>query len=105
MFSMWDGRYLPASEAALMLSEPPRPPRRSPSARVPDTLEALIRRDSKSQKIDEQLWREQRKLKRLSSEAAWHQYLRVETAHMDRALRWLEIGCRASRPSARRRRR
>jgi hypothetical protein len=105
MFSMWDGRYLPASEAAVMLAEPPRPPRRSPSAsRVPDTLEALIRRDSKSQKIDELLWREQRKLKRLSTDAAWHQYLRVETAHMDRALRWLELGTRASKPSLRRRR-
>ena len=100
---MWDGQYPRAVEAAVMLSEPSRPPRRNPSPRVPDALEALLRRDAKSQKLDELLWREQRKLKRLSSDAAWHQYLRVETAHMDRALRWLELGTRA--PGLRRRRR
>jgi hypothetical protein len=102
---MWDGYYPRAVEAAVMLAEPPRPPRRSPPSKVPDALEALIRRDAKSQKIDELLWREQRKLKRLSTDAAWHQYLRVETAHMDRALRWLELGTRASRLGLRRRRR
>lgn len=104
MFSMLEGVYSRVNGAVVVVSEPARPPRRNPPARPPETFDAIIRRDAKSLEIDRLLWREQRKLRRLSSDAAWHQYLQVETAHMDRALRWLELGLKEARRALRRRR-
>ncbi len=91
---MWDGSYpVQHSTATLSFSERKRPSVRSFSSRAPlDSLDELLRRDAANARIERQLGREQRKLRRISSDAAWAQYLRVETVHMDRSLRWLELG-------------
>jgi hypothetical protein len=75
-----------------LLSEPSRPPRPRLPTLSNDVIDALIRQDPASRRIDRVLEREQRKLRRLTSDAAWHQYLQVESVHMERALRWLELG-------------
>lgn len=91
---MWDGSYsVQHSTAILSFSERKRPRVRSfSSAPQLDSLDELLRRDRTNAGIERRLGREQRKLRRLSSDAVWAQYLRVEAVHMDRSLRWLELG-------------
>jgi len=92
---MWDGTYsLQRSGTTLALSERRRPSVRTASAPPvrSNSLDVLVQADAVSARIERRLAREQRKLRRVSSEAAWAQYLRVEAVHMDRSLRWLELG-------------
>lgn len=81
------------SAAAFSVAERKRPGVRtfSSTARL-DSIEALLRGDAPSARIERRLAREQRRLRRVSNDAAWAQYLRVEAIHMDRSLRWLELG-------------
>jgi hypothetical protein len=91
---MWNGTYsLERSAATFSCSERKRPRVRSLSnaARL-DSLDALLREDAICARIERRLAREQRKLRRVSTDTAWAQYLRVEAVHMDRSLRWLELG-------------
>jgi len=95
MFSkMWDGTYsLQRSAATLSFSEPKRPSVRSFSSSTRlDSLDEVLRGDARNARIERRLAREQRKLRRISSDAVWAQYLRVEAVHMDRSLCWLELG-------------
>ncbi len=91
---MWNGTYpLQCSAATFSLAERKRPSVRSFSSKPDlDSIDALLREDRVSARIERRLAREQRKLRRVSSDAAWAQYLRVEAIHMDRSLRWLELG-------------
>ena len=91
---MWNGSYPVQSAAtAFSVAERKRPLVRtlSSTARL-DSIEALLRDDAASARLQRRLAREQRRLRRVSSDAAWAQYLRVEAIHMDRSLRWLELG-------------
>jgi hypothetical protein len=95
---MWNGTYPAQSIAATFsLAERKRPSVRSFSRKpgvVPelDAIDALLRGDATNARIERRLVHEQRRLRRVSSDAAWAQYLRVEAIHMDRSLRWLELG-------------
>jgi hypothetical protein len=95
---MWDGTYpSQCSAATFSLAERKRPSVRSFSSKpllAPelDSIDVLLREDAASARIERRLASEQRKLRRVSSDAAWAQYLRVEAIHMDRSLRWLELG-------------
>lgn len=95
---MWNGTYpLQCTAATLSLAERKRPAVRSFSRRPGlepelDSLDALLREDATNARIERRLAREQRKLRRVSSDSAWAQYLRVEAIHMDRSLRWLSLG-------------
>jgi hypothetical protein len=91
---MWNGTYSPqCSAATFSLAERKRPSVRSFSSKLDlDAIDALLQGDAASARIEHRLAREQRKLRRVSSDAAWAQYLRVEAVHMDRSLRWLELG-------------
>ncbi|HEX3597381.1 MAG TPA: hypothetical protein VHU80_19875 [Polyangiaceae bacterium] len=72
--------------------------------RVLDATDRLIAKDARSARLDQRLAREQRKLRSLTSDAAWTQYLAVEAAQMDRSLRWLELATGSGRSRSRRRR-
>lgn len=95
---MWNGTYpLQCTAATFSLAERKRPPARSFSRRPGlepelDSLDTLLREDAMNARIERRLAREQRKLRRVSSDSAWAQYLRVEAIHMDRSLRWLSLG-------------
>jgi hypothetical protein len=103
---MWDGTYYRQCRAdtlsrfsrfskfsLLSLADRRRPPVRSFSSPAQlDSIDALLREDAASARIERRLAREQRKLRRVSSDAAWAQYLRVEAVHMERSLRWLTLG-------------
>jgi hypothetical protein len=95
---MWNGTYpLRCTAATFSLADRKRPPVRSFSRKPGlepelDSIDALLREDATNARIERRLAREQRKLRGVSSDAAWAQYLRVEAIHMDRSLRWLELG-------------
>jgi hypothetical protein len=102
MFSMWNSSYSVAAHGPVLSiaertrrAHPGTAP--SPSARFFAALDALIHDDAVSTRLERRIAREQRRLRRLTTNAAWTQYLRIESAQMDRSLRWLELAASLSR--------